>query len=56
MQRHGHGHYLPKASRPLAAGRGDGVDRFNLQVLDITDLDQLRLVAEEVLHVIAPGR
>jgi alkanesulfonate monooxygenase SsuD/methylene tetrahydromethanopterin reductase-like flavin-dependent oxidoreductase (luciferase family) len=31
-----------------------GVDRFYLQVLDITDLDQLRLVAEEVLPQ-APG-
>ena len=31
-----------------------GVDRFYLQVLDITDLDHLRLVAEEVLPH-APG-
>jgi alkanesulfonate monooxygenase SsuD/methylene tetrahydromethanopterin reductase-like flavin-dependent oxidoreductase (luciferase family) len=32
-----------------------GADRFYLQVLDITDLDHLRLVAEEVLPH-APGR
>jgi F420-dependent oxidoreductase-like protein len=32
-----------------------GVDRFYLQVLDITDLEHLRLVAEEVLPH-APGR
>jgi alkanesulfonate monooxygenase SsuD/methylene tetrahydromethanopterin reductase-like flavin-dependent oxidoreductase (luciferase family) len=32
-----------------------GVDRFYLQVLDITDPDHLRLVAEEVLPH-APGR
>lgn len=32
-----------------------GVDRFYLQVLDITDLDQLHLVADEVLPH-APGR
>jgi F420-dependent oxidoreductase-like protein len=32
----------------------DGVDRFYLQVLDLDDLDQLRLVAEEVLPH-APG-
>jgi len=34
---------------------GSGVERFYLQVLDITDLDHLRLVAEEVLPH-APGR
>jgi alkanesulfonate monooxygenase SsuD/methylene tetrahydromethanopterin reductase-like flavin-dependent oxidoreductase (luciferase family) len=33
----------------------EGVDRFYLQVLDITDLDQLRLVADEVMPY-APGR
>jgi F420-dependent oxidoreductase-like protein len=32
-----------------------GVDRFYLQVLDLTDLDHLRIVAEEVLPH-APGR
>jgi F420-dependent oxidoreductase-like protein len=32
-----------------------GVDRFYLQVLDLTDLDQLRLVAEQV-QPHAPGR
>jgi alkanesulfonate monooxygenase SsuD/methylene tetrahydromethanopterin reductase-like flavin-dependent oxidoreductase (luciferase family) len=32
-----------------------GADRFYLQVLDVTDLDHLRLVAEEVLPH-APGR
>lgn len=32
-----------------------GVDRFYLQVLDVTDLDHLRLVAEEVLPH-APGQ
>jgi alkanesulfonate monooxygenase SsuD/methylene tetrahydromethanopterin reductase-like flavin-dependent oxidoreductase (luciferase family) len=32
-----------------------GVERFYLQVLDITDLDHLRLVAEEILPH-APGR
>jgi alkanesulfonate monooxygenase len=32
-----------------------GVDRFYLQVLDITDLDQLRLIAEQVMPQ-APGR
>jgi F420-dependent oxidoreductase-like protein len=32
-----------------------GADRFYLQVLDLTDLDHLRLVAEEVLPY-APGR
>ena len=32
-----------------------GVERFYLQVLDVTDLDHLRLVAEEVLPH-APGR
>ena len=33
----------------------NGADRFYLQVLDLTDLDHLRLVAEEVLPH-APGR
>jgi alkanesulfonate monooxygenase SsuD/methylene tetrahydromethanopterin reductase-like flavin-dependent oxidoreductase (luciferase family) len=32
-----------------------GVERFYLQVLDVTDLDHLRFVAEEVLPH-APGR
>jgi alkanesulfonate monooxygenase len=32
-----------------------GADRFYLQVLDLSDLDHLRLVAEEVLPH-APGR
>jgi F420-dependent oxidoreductase-like protein len=42
---------LDKLGRFAAAG----VDRFYLQVLDVTDLDQLRLVAGEVLPH-APGR
>jgi alkanesulfonate monooxygenase SsuD/methylene tetrahydromethanopterin reductase-like flavin-dependent oxidoreductase (luciferase family) len=33
----------------------NGADRFYLQVLDLSDLDHLRLVAEEVLPH-APGR
>ncbi|HZP31380.1 MAG TPA: TIGR03560 family F420-dependent LLM class oxidoreductase [Acidimicrobiia bacterium] len=39
------------------AGRfaGAGVERFYLQVLDLSDLDHLRLVAEEILPH-APGR
>ena len=32
-----------------------GVERFYLQVLDLSDLDHLRLVAEEVMPH-APGR
>jgi F420-dependent oxidoreductase-like protein len=42
---------LDKLGRFAAAG----VDRFYLQVLDITDLDHVRLVADEVLPQ-APGR
>jgi alkanesulfonate monooxygenase SsuD/methylene tetrahydromethanopterin reductase-like flavin-dependent oxidoreductase (luciferase family) len=42
---------LDKLGRFAAAG----ADRFYLQVLDLTDLDQLRLVADEVLPH-APGR
>jgi alkanesulfonate monooxygenase SsuD/methylene tetrahydromethanopterin reductase-like flavin-dependent oxidoreductase (luciferase family) len=43
------GEILEKMGRFAATG----VDRFYLQVLDITDLDHLRLVADEVLPVIA---
>jgi alkanesulfonate monooxygenase SsuD/methylene tetrahydromethanopterin reductase-like flavin-dependent oxidoreductase (luciferase family) len=39
----------------LGVFAGNGADRFYLQVLDLTDLDHLRLVAEEVLPH-APGR
>ncbi len=39
----------------LARFAANGIDRFYLQVLDITDLDHLRLVADEVLPH-APGR
>jgi hypothetical protein len=39
----------------LAAFVETGAERFYLQVLDLTDLDHLRLVAEEVLPH-APGR
>jgi F420-dependent oxidoreductase-like protein len=42
---------LEKVARFAAAG----VERFYLQVLDLTDLDHLRLVAEEILPH-APGR
>jgi F420-dependent oxidoreductase-like protein len=45
------GEVLEKMGRFAATG----VDRFYLQVLDLTDLDHLRLVAEEVLPH-APGR
>jgi F420-dependent oxidoreductase-like protein len=39
----------------LATYAEQGVERFYLQVLDLADLDQLRLVAEEVMPH-APGR
>jgi alkanesulfonate monooxygenase SsuD/methylene tetrahydromethanopterin reductase-like flavin-dependent oxidoreductase (luciferase family) len=45
------GEVLEKMGRFAATG----VDRFYLQVLDLTDLDHVRLVAEEVLPH-APGR
>lgn len=46
------GEVLEKMGRFAATG----VDRFYLQVLDLTDRDHLRLVAEEVLPVIASWR
>jgi len=47
---------LPRA-RACKLGRfaEQGPERFYLQVLDLSDLDHLRLVAEEVLPH-APGR
>jgi len=39
----------------LAALADHGAERFYLQILDLSDLDHLRLVAEQVLPH-APGR